>query len=348
MEKIFLDNYTNGTKRNGRSLGVNTPYALNNGDVLALGKLQIIVHIVSRPQSRPGREEQETDLAEAISGIAQAITSQLDPDAVLNQVAESAMTLAAAGEASIWLIDEASGDLEMVAGYGLQDERVRYLRLSTGEETMAGQVVKSGKPLRASHKPGEDAIKVKTGYLVEALMYVPITLGGGTFGVLSVVHQQIGKEFTDRDERLLRAIADFAAIAIQNARLYQATDQALENRVRELAALNEVSRAVSASLDLLEVYTVLVQQVNKYWPVELVRLYLYDDQENMLVPLFDTPGSHAGDAITAFADFIGDILQKGQVFVSNNPAQDLANHIATREFQDVETRSFAVTPLKGL
>lgn len=337
---------TNGTKRNGRNFGINTPYALNNGDILSLGKLQVMVHIVSRPQTRPGREEQEADLAEAISQIAQAITSQLDPDAVLNQVAESAMTLAAAGEASIWLVDEASGDMEMVAGYGLQDERIRYLRLSTGEETMAGQVLKSGKPLRASHKPGEDAIKVKTGYLVEALMYVPITLGGVTFGVLSVVHQQMGKEFSDRDERLLRAIADFAAIAIQNARLYQATDRALENRVRELAALNEVSRAVSASLDLQVVYTVLVQQVNKHWPVELVRLYLYDDHENMLVPLFDTPGSHLGDAITAFADFIGDILHKGEIFVSNNPAHDLADRIATREFQASETRSFAVTPLK--
>ncbi|MBP8001612.1 MAG: GAF domain-containing protein [Chloroflexi bacterium] len=337
---------TNGSQRNGRSLGVNTPYALNNGDVLSLGKLQLVLHIVSRPHSRATREEKETDLAEAISQIAQAITSQLDPDAVLSQVAVSAMSLAAAGEASIWLVDENSGDLEMVAGFGLQDEKLRHLRLSTSEETLAGQVLKNGKALRASHKPGEDQIKVKTGYLVEALMYVPLTLGGITFGVLSVVHREIGKQFTDRDERLLRAIADFAAIAIQNARLYQATDQALERRVQELRALNEVARTVSASLNLSDVYKVLVEQVNKHWPVELVRLYLLDEKDQMLVPLFDVNATSSAEPVSIFASFVADILKTGQVFVTNDPSQDLANKINTKEFQGLQPRSFAITPLK--
>jgi signal transduction histidine kinase len=337
---------TNGTQRNGRSLGVNTPYALNNGDVISLGKLQLVVHIVSRPHTRTSREDQETDLAEAISQIALAITSQLDPDAVLSQVAESAMALAAAGEASIWLVDEATGDLQMVAGFGLQDEMVRNLRLSTSEETLAGQVLKSGKSLRASHKPGEDQIKVKTGYLVEALVYVPISLGGITFGVLSVVHREMGKQFTDRDERILKSIADFAAIAIQNARLYQATDKALERRVKALAALNEIYRTVSASLNLNEVYEVLVAQVNKHWPVELVRLYLLDERDNMLVPLFALNATTPPDSLSFHASFIADLLKTGQVYVTNDPVHDLPEKITTKEFQGLQPRSFAVTPLK--
>ncbi len=337
---------TNGTQRNGRSLGVNTPYALNNGDVLTLGKLQLLLHIVSRPQNRTTREEEGTDLAEAISQIAQAITSQLDPDAVLSQVAESAMTLAAAGEASIWLVDEVTGDLKMVAGFGIQDETIRHLRLSTSEETLAGQVLKSGKALRASHKPGEDQIKVKTGYLVEALVYVPLMLGGITFGVLSVVHREMGKQFTERDERILRAIADFAAIAIQNARLYQATDQALARRVQELAAINEVARTVSASLNLNEVYEVLVTQVNKHWPVEHVRLYLLDEHNKLLVPLFDRNMDSTAQPLSIFSSFIAEIVQGGQIYVTNNAVEDLADKITTKEFQGLDARSFAITPLK--
>lgn len=337
---------TNGTQRNGRSLGVNTPYVLNNGDILTLGKMQLVLHIVSRPQSRTTRDEEGADLAEAISQIAQAITSQLDPDAVLSQVAESAMTLAAAGEASIWLVDEVTGDLKMVAGFGIQDETIRHLRLSTGEETLAGQVLKSGKALRASHKPGEDQIKVKTGYLVEALVYVPIMLGGITFGVLSVVHREMGKQFTERDERILRAIADFAAIAIQNARLYQATDQALARRVQELAAINEVARTVTASLNLNDVYEVLVTQVNKHWPVEHVRLYLLDEHNQMLVPLFERNTEQAYPSISIFSSFIAEIMQGGQIFITNNASADLAEKLTTKGFQDLDARSFAISPLK--
>ena len=105
-----------------------------------------------------------------------------------------------------------------------------------------GKVIRTGKPIRARRAPGEDQIKVKTNYLVEALVYVPIKLGQETFGVLAAVHREAGKQFEERDERLLSAIADSAAIAIQNARLYEATDQALQERVEELSALNEVSR----------------------------------------------------------------------------------------------------------
>jgi signal transduction histidine kinase len=275
---------TNGTRRNGRSIGFNSPSRLVNGDIIALGKLQLVVNVIDRPtfQTALLSSQPSPNLADALSQIAKAVTSQLELDEVLNQVTETAMVLTAAGETSIWLVDETSGDLFLRAERGIEEEEIQEMRLPIGGETLAGKVIQTGKPLYTHRQPGEDQIKVKTHYLVEALLYVPIKIGGVTLGVLSAVHRQGGKQFNKRDERLLMAIADFAAIAIQNARLYEATDEALQRRVKELSALNEVSRAVSASLDLAKVYDVLVKQVNRHWPVEAVHLYLLDERDESL------------------------------------------------------------------
>jgi two-component system phosphate regulon sensor histidine kinase PhoR len=310
---------TNGTYRNGRSIGFRTPSRLVNGDTLTLGRLELRVNIIERPSFQTSMlgGEPTPDLAEALSQIAKAITSQLDLNQVLNQVTETAMVLTAAGETSIWLVDENSGNLYVKAQRGIQDEKIQDMRLPIAVDTLAGQVIVSGKPLHAHRQPGEDQIKVKTHYLVEALLYVPIILGGVTLGVVSAVHRQGGKHFDKRDERLLTAIADFAAIAIQNARLYQATDEALQHRVNELSALNQVSRAVSASLDLDEVYKVLVAQVNMHWPVEAVRLYLLDEQEQSLYLHTGATDSNGTEPHELGKGIIGQTAAKGEAIFAN-------------------------------
>src|SRR5690606_33376210 len=223
---------TNGTFRNGQSIGSHTPYTLVDGDVLTLGKLPLLVEIIERPSLSSNGAANEPDLTSALVQIAKAITSQLNLDEALNQVAETARALTSAGETGIWLVDEFSGELLLEAQRGIGDEKLRRMRLPTDRDTLVGEVLRTTKPGRTSRRPGADEIKVKAGYLVEALVYVPITLGGVTFGVLSAVHREAGKKFTWRDERLLEAIADFAAIAIQNARLYHRTDEALERRLK--------------------------------------------------------------------------------------------------------------------
>ena len=131
------------------------------------------------------------------------------------------------------MFDEATGALFLEARRGIDDANLRRTRMPINEDTPAGRVIKTGKAIRISSQPGQAAQQVMTGYLVQALAYVSISLGGVTFGVLASAHREPGKSFDDHDERLLGAIADYAAIAIQNARLYRDTDQALNLRVRE-------------------------------------------------------------------------------------------------------------------
>jgi signal transduction histidine kinase len=268
---------TNGTWRNGRSIGVNTPYNIVDRDTLTFGRLQFVVRIVERPRGETGVLQKKADLADALTQMAKAITSQLELDEVLAQVLDMAVAMTSAGEAAVWLVDEQSGELFLEAQRGIEDERIKRMRLPATDDSLVGKVIRTGKPLRASREPGGEPIKVKTGYLVESLIYVPLTLGGVTFGVLAAAHREEGKQFTQRDEKILSDIGDFAAIAVQNSRLYQATDRALAVRVKELAALNELMQAVTSSLDLRRVHEVLMEQVRRHWEVEAAALWLVDE-----------------------------------------------------------------------
>lgn len=315
---------TNGTTRNGRSIGFKTPYSLIDGDILSLGKLQFYVHIIERPHihTQPLISRDST-VAEALSSIAKAITSQIDLDDVLNQVAQTAKTLTSAGEADIWLVDQSTGELfpEVQRSTAMLNG-VNAVRFEMNHDPLVNKVIQSGKPVRAQKNANSTQHRLSTSHMMEALAYIPIMLGGIAFGVLRVGHQEAGRQFDDRDEQLLIAIADFAAIAIQNARLFQATDQELQRRVRELSALNEVSRAVSSSLDLTMVYQVLVDEINKYCSVEEVRLYLRDHGPNF-VRLFN-PELPIGAKELLYPTnkgFVSEVITFGDAIVTNEVSE---------------------------
>jgi signal transduction histidine kinase/putative methionine-R-sulfoxide reductase with GAF domain len=116
----------------------------------------------------------------------------------------------------------------------------------------------------------QPAIDLKTGYRTHSILAVPM-LGalGGLVGVLQVLNKQDGP-FTQADEELLLALASQAAIAIENARLYHSVVQQnqelsrarrdLERRTRELNALYEVEKELSAALDLDDLLSRILAQ----------------------------------------------------------------------------------------
>jgi signal transduction histidine kinase/CheY-like chemotaxis protein len=280
---------TNGTMLNGYSTGVNTPYTLANGDVLTLGALHLMVNVISRPKGETGVLHAKANLGDALTEMVKAIASKLEIDEALSQVVEGAMSLTAANETAIWLLDEETGELFLEAERGLGDEKIRRVRIPVSDK-LVYQVIETGQPLRANRAPDGDKIEVRTGYLVEALVYVPIALGGVTFGVLAGAHHQPGKTFSSHDQRVLESIADFAAIAVHNSRLYKAADMVAAQRVSELTAINEVSRAVSASLDPSKVHAMLTRQVQQHWQVEAVSLWIMDPATDTLAFVSDSRG----------------------------------------------------------
>lgn len=172
---------------------------------------------------------QRVDELETIFNVGRAVTAQLGLEEVLSEVLNAAVTITGAEEGSILLPDEESGELYMVAARNFQEEFVRTFRLPV-EDTHAGQVFRSGKPLFLHET---DPQKIKTSYLVFSLVYVPLIYHGRTIGVLGVDNRIKKSGLDQQNFALLSAVTDYAAIAIENAKLYAQT----ESERNKLAAI---------------------------------------------------------------------------------------------------------------
>jgi signal transduction histidine kinase/putative methionine-R-sulfoxide reductase with GAF domain len=147
------------------------------------------------------------------------------------------------------------------------------IRLAVGEG-IAGWVAETREivniPDAYADQRFQPAVDLKSGYRTRSILSVPM-LGalGGLVGVLQVLNKQDGP-FTHGDEELLVALASQAAIAIENARLYHSMVERnqelsrarrdLERRTRELNALYEVEKELSAALDLDDLLSRILAQ----------------------------------------------------------------------------------------
>lgn len=157
---------------------------------------------------------------EALQRIGRSVTALLDLDNVLTAVVDAAVELTGAEEGSLLLRDESSGELYMRAARNFQEDFVRTFRLPV-EDTIPGQVLHTAKPLLIHGKTPQ---KIKTAYLVYTLIYVPLIVHDRVIGVLGVDNRRSGYPFSEYHLTLVSALADYAAIAIENARLYTGSE----------------------------------------------------------------------------------------------------------------------------
>jgi two-component system phosphate regulon sensor histidine kinase PhoR len=153
---------------------------------------------------------------EALQDVSRKVTSLLDLDSVLAAVVDAVVETTGAEESSLLLLDESNGELYMRAARNFQDEFVHTFRLPV-EDSLAGKVIETGEPVLISEKTPR---KIKTGYLVSDLIYVPLFLQERVIGVLSADNRKSGRPLKSSQIHLLSTLADYAAIAIENARLY--------------------------------------------------------------------------------------------------------------------------------
>jgi len=154
-----------------------------------------------------------------LSGIGKAVTSLLNLEKVLQRIAEAATFLTGAEEAFLMLIDPESGDLQMRAVQGM-GKKFAHFRQKV-DDSVAGQVIRTGKPVRMNRGDKDKTLEMMTGYLVRDLLNVPLKVRDKVIGVLGVDNVVDREGFSESHEYLLSALADYAAIAIDNSRLYE-------------------------------------------------------------------------------------------------------------------------------
>ncbi|HIE51807.1 MAG TPA: GAF domain-containing protein [Armatimonadetes bacterium] len=284
--------------------------------------------------------ERAEELA-ALHEVGVAITSSLDVEEVLNQVLDRATRLLRARYGSLMLLDGDEETLYIAAASGLPEEVIRETRVRLGEG-IAGQVAATGQPRRLDK--GVRAAESRSGdeRAQRAALSVPLQAKGEIIGVLNVSDRLDGSNFTDTHLRLLTTLASQAAIAINNARLYDS----LQERSARLRALNEIGTALTSSLDRDEVLDRVLKYALDLLGAETGSLMLIDPEDltqMRIVVARGLPKEVVREARVRIGDGIaGSVAANGQPVVLAQGERDVRSQSAAAR----RTQAALCVPLK--
>ncbi len=260
-----------------------------------------------------------------------AISSDLSLPEVLQRIVEAAARLAQAQYAALGVPDETGTTLAEFVTAGLSPEEQARIPQQPKGLGLLGVILREGKSLRVREIAADPRTAgFPAGHpVMGSFLGVPILYKGQCLGNLYLTNKLGADEFTEADQALIELLAAHAAGAIQNARLYHATierSRELEERNRELAALNAVAVATSHHLDLNLVMAEALDQVLSVSGAEAGEIFLRNEaNDEMVLALHRGTFSEAFQSITAFKlgeGFPGQVALTGQPIVSSDLAND--------------------------
>jgi GAF domain-containing protein/CheY-like chemotaxis protein len=221
--------------------------------------------------------------ARALFEVGRLISSTLDPDRVFDRIVERVLELMNVRACGIFRLDP-DGLLRYARGSGLSPEFIRDLAVPLGEGPSA-QSVAERRPVWAADL-AEAGTRVRSSamqQLIEregyrAVLSVPILTQGAPFGCLATYWWE-RHDPAPAEVQTLTSLATLAAVAIENARLYDAT----RRQVERLERLSLVNRAVSASLRLDDVLDEIARAAGALYDAPLTTVWLADEAERVLL-----------------------------------------------------------------
>jgi PAS domain S-box-containing protein len=246
-----------------RKDGGRVPAELSATNLVRQGRIAgriAVLHDIAERRRAAEEAEQRRRESEVLAELARTLNASLDLDTVLQRVVEGARELCHSDVALIALREPTSEAMIMRHMVGSSYEDIIGLRIEPGRG-VGGQALLAGRPFRTDDYANDprldsqyiDLIK-KQG--VVSLMAVPIRIGARIEGLLYTDNHS-PRLFTDHDEAILLQLAEHAAIAIHNARLYEES----ERRRRAAESLADVERLLSQSLNPEEVGQRIVDSV---------------------------------------------------------------------------------------
>jgi signal transduction histidine kinase len=215
--------------------------------------------------------------------VSRAIGSSLDLQTVLNQVMDAIIALTSAERGFLVLQDD-EGNLNVQVARNFDQETIDATAVALSR-TVTNKVLQSGQAIvttNAQEDPrfmGQQSI---VAHQLRSIMATPLRVRGQAIGVIYVDNRVRAGLFSEQDLEFLDAFAGQAAVAIDNARLFRATDQALSARVEELTMLQHMDRQLNETLDLRNAMQVTLAWSSKVCNAHSASMGLMDDEGNTL------------------------------------------------------------------
>jgi two-component system, NarL family, sensor histidine kinase DevS len=216
------------------------------------------------------------------------LLSELDLEAVLDQLLQTAADLTGARYVALGVLDEGRRELARFLTRGIDEETHRIIGDLPRGRGLLGVLIDDPRPLRLDDvgdhprsygfPPGHPPMR--------SFLGAPILIRGQAWGNLYLTEKAGGEPFTPEDEEAVIVLADWAAIAIENAGLYRAAagrHEELERAVRGLEASAAIARAVGGETELERILELVVKRGRALIEAHDVLIMLREGDELVIV-----------------------------------------------------------------
>ncbi|HDQ73356.1 MAG TPA: GAF domain-containing protein, partial [Chloroflexi bacterium] len=245
--------------------------------------VQLLVHFADQAaiaitNARLFQEERRhASLLAVVSQVARQVVSILDLEQILHETAQAIKQKFRYSNVLLCLLDTSCDELVIRAMAGGFERLVKpNYRQSVGVGVM-GKTAETGRTYLVNDVSKN--LDYVAGYsdqvLTRSELCVPLTVGGKVIGVLDVQDAELNA-FDQIDRMAMEMLADQIAVAIENARLYEAA----KRHVEELSALHNIDVAITSILDSDEVLRVIYEQVKAVMAFTSFFIALYDEDKD--------------------------------------------------------------------
>ncbi len=214
--------------------------------------LTFLVGVIGRSRRQERENTHIASTVEALTRVSDIIAAQTRQWDLLDRVCHFATTVLSATGASALTLDEKGETLTFEAALGPGSDKLLGQKLKIGEG-IAGYVAQSGETAIVQEARGDERFTARLdshiGFSTRNILCVPLRVRERILGVIEVVNRENGAPFTSADAEMLQAVANQAAVALDNARLYDRLAQRVEQSQGALAIAN---RQLLADKNLLQ------------------------------------------------------------------------------------------------
>ena len=239
-----------------------------------------------------------------------ALSSELSLDAVLQRLVETAARLTGARYAALGVIDTSGHGLERFVTTGIDAETYAAIGDLPRGRGLLGVLIGDAETLRL-HDIADDPRSV--GFPLHhppmrTFLGVPVLLHGIAFGNLYLTEKDSG-DFTEEDEELTQLLAAQAAVAIENARLYESSTRSL----RQLESLNEIGTALASEIELEPLLGLVARRLRELVHARLVLIAL-PQGETLTIAAAEGENAYgiAGARLAFGSSKAGRVLERGR------------------------------------
>ncbi len=273
---------------------------------------------------------------------------ELDTEAVLDRILDEARLITGARYAALGALDEGRAELERFLTRGIDAATHRAIGDLPRGRGVLGVLIEDPRPLRLAdvgvhpHSYGFPAGHPP----MHSFLGVPILIRGKAWGNLYLTEKLDGLEFSDEDEEAAVVLAQWAATAIENARLYERSERRrheAEQAVCALEAARDIADAIGGVPDLDRVLELIVKRGRALVDARAVLIMLRYGDELEVAASAGHARTAQGSRMPVAGSTSGEVLERGRAQRISDVASDL--RIAAEELGVSRARTALLVPM---